>query len=297
MANWERWADKVVVVRSMEDPSTPEKDLEVLRKVFVPLGAALASGASRSQLYHDLAECQVKGECSVLKYDPKKDRFVFSRNGKERELNPDLFVERGFKVCKSKDTGDVYIRFGKSQKGMLAVSYEGVSCDPGDETLGTVHLHPAGAVFPSGADMFFSVLSKYNCIAGKVYDPEEKKEYARVFCSVTDDDFLYDLSDEERRTGHIDASRIFAEYPELLKLKSEYESVVRDSIQRYDMFLLKVEDAEGNRVEYIFPPRAAGAVYELVRKAKEVYKDISKFELYTVDLSRSEPPSLSTLER
>lgn len=297
MPNWSEWDKDIVIVREVEDPSTPKSDLETIHKIFVPLSAALAKTASRSQLFHDLAECYVKGECSPLKYDPDKDRFVFTRDGKERQLSPDLFTERGFKVCLRKDTGDVYIRWGKSKKGMLAVSYEGVACDPEDEELGTVHLHPAGAVFPSGMDLLFSVQHKYSCIAGKVYDPKDRKEYARVFCAVTDDTFRYEPTEEERKAGGINVSEILAEYPELLKMKSEYESRVREVLSHYDFYTLRVIDAKGAVYDYVFPPRSVGAIHELVRKVKEVFRDTHRFELYTVDLSESKPPSLSTLEK
>ena len=293
MPNYDGWREKVAVVREVSDEYLSEEEKNTLRDIFVPLATALAEKAPRSQLYHDLARCQTEGRCSVLKYDPEKDKFVFTRDGKQRDLDPDLFVEKGFVVCRRKDSGDVYIRWGESAKGVLAVQYtEKSMCDPEDEFLGTVHLHPAGAVFPSGGDMFYSVLAKYGCIAGKVYNPEEKKEYARVLCHVADDSYVYD----PRQDG-FDLSYLFVEYPELVSLKQKYEREVLDIIRHYQGYTLKVTDADGRVFVYVFPPRTPGVLHELVRKVKEVYRDTHRFELFTVDLSRSEPPDLSSIER
>lgn len=297
MPNYEGWRDKLSVISVVEDSGLSPGERQVLRDVFLPISVALAGTVSRSQLYYDLAECQMENRCSPLKYDPEKKKFVFTRDGKERELDPALFVERGLKVCRRKDTGDVYIRWGKPIEGLLAVSYGGVVCDPGDETLGMIHVHPAGAVFPSGEDMFSTIFAKHHCIAGRVYDPKAKKDYARVLCYVTDDVFLYDASEAEERMGYYDLTRIVAEFPDLFRLKSEYESKLVRAAMDYNGKTLRVIDGNGSTYVYVFPPSSFAVLRDLVNISKDTFKDSHRFELYVVDLSESEPPSLSELEK
>lgn len=294
MSNWRDWGDRIHLVYLEADETLSARDKEVLRNIMLPLGVALAQTAQRPQFYLSLAECYSKGECTELTYDPKRDAFVYKKNGRERELNPDKFIERGFLVCRSKDTDDIYIRFGIPSRGGLSVSYEGIDCYPGDERLGSIHLHPAGAVFPSGADMIMSIFHKYNCISGKYYDPEKKRDYARVFCAVTDDavlaDFLYE-------GGNPSPEKVLSLFPEVFQLNRRYEIRMQDVNNRYaEGRTLVVKGADGEYT-YVFPPPNLGALNDYLEVVRDVFRDTHKFELYVADLSDSKPPDLNKLER
>lgn len=290
MPNWSDWRDHIKVVYTYADPSLSQSDRKVLEDIFVPLASSLAEQAPRSQFFHDLARCYTEHRCSELTYDPKSGSFVYTKDGKERHVNADLFQEKGFRVCQ-KPSGDVYIRFGKTVPGTLAVDMSSAKCDPSDESLGTIHLHPAGAVFPSGEDMLVSIRDRYNCIAGRVYDPKSKKDFARVLCYVTDDVYRWP-SDVP-----FDSARASAEYPDLLQMYSKYRREITKAISSYGAYEIVVKDERGNVYDYIFPPSAIGVLDDLVRKVKEYFKDSHSFELEVVDLSESEPPDLYSLER
>ena len=290
MPNWTGWVGKLDVVYADEDNTLPSEERTVVKDIFLPLGVALAKTAPRSQLFHDLARCYTEKHCTALVFNPKTDQFDYERDGKEKHVRADLFQEKGFRVCQ-RPSGDVYIRWGKTVSGTLAVDMTDAVCDEGDTSLGTIHLHPAGAVFPSGNDMLVSIRDKYNCISGKVYDPSVRKDFARVFCSVTDDAYLWP---EDVKW---DPVRAAAEYSDVVKMTSKYNLDVHRAIVDYGVYELVVKDEKGNVFDYIFPPTSLGALGDLLRKVKQDFRDSHSFELFVVDLSDSEPPSLSTLEK
>ena len=214
--------------------------------------ATLAKRAEGPDFYLSLAECFSKGKCSALRYDAEKDVYYYTEGDKRREIPASRFQEHAYMVCKVPNGSFRYVPI-KPLPGQLGASAPEGICLP-DKPVGVIHTHPAGAVFPSGEDLY--TLSKLSamCIGGKMKD--DSGEYYRVLCA-----FPYPWADR------MDIARV--------------ASRVNETIERFDRYFedvysLAVYDKHGIRYLYVFPPGTASAY--LVDKIREAVKDFMEVE-------------------
>lgn len=214
--------------------------------------ATLAKRAADPDFYLDLARCYTVGKCTALRYDEKRDAYVYTEVNVQREVPASAFQEHAYMVCRRSDGSFRYVPL-KPLPGQLGARVNASLCYP-DRPVGVIHTHPAGAVFPSGADLY--VLSDLSamCISGKMKD--KSGEYYRVFCA-----FPYPWVDRE----------------DLARIVDRVDSTVERFVRHYeDVLSLAVFDREGFKYMYVFPPGTASAY--LVDKIREQVKDFMDVE-------------------
>lgn len=222
--------------------------------------------AQPPEFYLSLAECFSSGRCSALRYDEKKGAYVYTEDGKQKSVPASRFQERGYVVCMRKDGTFRYVPM-KPLPGQLGASASPGVCLP-DTPVATIHTHPAGAVFPSGADLY--TLSDFSamCIAGKLKDKDG--EYYRVLCAYP---FPWtDRSDLVKVATRVDN--------ELVKMSSHYG----------DVYSLVVYDARGIKYAYVFPPGTASAYF--VDRVRELVKDFMDIDYRVYRPGDFEPVAL-----
>lgn len=209
--------------------------------------------ASPPDFYLSLARCFSSGKCSALRYDPKKDVYYYEEAGERKEVPASRFQERGYAVCMRDDGSFRYIPL-KPLPGQLGMSAPRGICLP-DRFVASIHTHPAGAVFPSGTDLYTLSDLDAMCIGGKMKDGSG--EYYRVLCA-----FPYPWAHDRRDLAKL-ATKVDQELSRIDKL---YE----------DVYSLVIYDKDGIKFAYVFPPGTASAY--IVDRIRQIVRDFMDVE-------------------